>query len=148
MSTQKTIYAMQPAIDCIAASDASRAAVEMATKLGVRVNVAVLDRAGLLVAFLRMPGSALHSHDIAIDKAYTAVSFGLPTSMWNNELKNHSEGVQKGLILRPRFTIFGGGLPILANGELIGGIGVSGATESEDAQCAQAGLVAIDLGNN
>lgn len=147
MSAQKPIYVTQPVIDCIAASDATRAAVAMATMLGVKINVAVLDRGGLLVSFLRMPGSALHSHDIAIDKAYTAVSFGLPTGLWNNELKNHSEGVQKGLVLRPRFTIFGGGLPILVNGELIGGIGVSGATESEDAQCAQAGLVAIGLGD-
>lgn len=147
MTTQKTLYVTQPVIDCLAASDATRAAVAKAVQIGVRINVAVLDRSGLLVAFLRIPGAPLHSQDIAIDKAYTAVSFGLPTNLWNAELKNHSEGVQKGLVLRPRFTIFGGGLPILANSELIGGIGVSGATEDQDAQCAKAGLIAIGLGS-
>jgi uncharacterized protein GlcG (DUF336 family) len=147
MTTQKTLYVTQPVIDCLAASDATRAAVAKAAEIGVRINVAVLDRSGLLVSFLRMPGAPLHSHDIAIDKAYTAVSFGLPTNLWNDELKTHSEGVQKGLVLRPRFTIFGGGLPIHVNGELIGGIGVSGASEAQDAQCAQAGLTAIGLGN-
>ena len=147
MTTQKTLYVTQPVIDCLVASDATRAAVTKAAEIGVRINVAVLDCSGLLVSFLRMPGAPLHSHDIAIDKAYTAVSFGLPTNLWNDELKTHSEGAQKGLVLRPRFTIFGGGLPIRVNGELIGGIGVSGASEAQDVQCAQAGLTAIGLGN-
>jgi uncharacterized protein GlcG (DUF336 family) len=146
MNTQNRPYVTQSVIDSLAASDATRAAVAKAAQIGVKINVAVLDRSGLLVAFLRMTGAPLHSQDIAIDKAYTAASFGLPTNLWNEELKGHSEGVQKGLVLRPRFTIFGGGLPILADGELIGGIGVSGASETQDAECARAGLAAIGLG--
>ena len=145
MNTQNQLYVTQPVIDSLAAADATRAAVAKAAQIGVKINVAVLDRSGLLVAFLRMTGAPLHSQDIAIDKAYTAVSFGLPTNLWNEELKGHSEGVQKGLVLRPRFTIFGGGLPILVDGELIGGIGVSGASETQDAECARAGLAAIGL---
>jgi uncharacterized protein GlcG (DUF336 family) len=145
MNTQNRPYVTQPVIDSLAASDATRAAVAEAARLGVRINVAVLDRSGLLVAFMRMAGAPLHSQDIAVDKAYTAVSFGLPTNLWNDELKSHSEGVQKGLVVRPRLTIFGGGLPILADGELIGGIGVSGASETQDMACARAGLVALGL---
>ena len=145
MNTQDRLYVTQPVIDSLAASDATRAAVAEAARIGVRINVAVLDRSGLLVAFMRMAGAPLHSQDIAIDKAYTAVSFGLPTNLWNDELKSHSEGVQKGLVVRPRLTIFGGGLPMLADGELIGGIGVSGASETQDMACARAGLVALGL---
>jgi uncharacterized protein GlcG (DUF336 family) len=47
--------------------------------------------------------------------------------------------------MRPRFVMFGGGLPIWLEGELIGGIGVSGASEQQDAQCAQADLQATAL---
>ena len=65
-----------------AAATAVSAAVAHAGALGVRVNAAVTDGAGTLMAFLRMPGAFLHSVEIAIDKAYTAASFGLPTSQW------------------------------------------------------------------
>ncbi|EGD02332.1 hypothetical protein B1M_22017, partial [Burkholderia sp. TJI49] len=60
------------AIDWPAASHAAQAAAQAAERLGVRVNVAVVDAGGLLAAFVRMPGAPLHSIDIAIDKAYTA----------------------------------------------------------------------------
>ncbi len=141
----KTCFVNQPIVDWTAANEAVRAAVEKAAEKGLRMNAAVVDRGGLLVAFLRMPGAPLHSIDIAIDKAYTAASFGMPTGMWHEALKAHSEAVQQGVPLRPRFTVFGGGLPIVADGNLIGGIGVSGGTEDEDTLCAQAGLKAIGL---
>lgn len=135
----------QRMIDVLAASDAVRASVAYASALGAAVNVAVVDVSGVLVAFLRMPGAPLHSIDIAIDKAYTAASFGLATSQWHGALQSHSEAVREGIVLRPRFVAFGGGLPILEQGLRIGGIGVSGGTEHEDEAIAQAGLKAIDL---
>ena len=64
-------------IDWAAAHACVGAAVKAAGVLGLRVNVAVVDAGGVLAAFLRMPGAPLHSVDIAIDKAYTAASFGL-----------------------------------------------------------------------
>ncbi|NDC61158.1 MAG: hypothetical protein EBZ60_03960, partial [Betaproteobacteria bacterium] len=51
--------------------------------------------------------------DIALDKAYTAASFGLPTGQWTEVLKHHSPAVGEGLVMRPRFVAFGGGLPIV-----------------------------------
>ena len=119
--------------------------VAKANALGLRVNVAVVDRSGMLAAFLRMPGAPLHSVDIAIDKAYTAVSFGLATGRWTEALKEHSDAVRDGITRRPRFVAFGGGLPILEGGELIGGIGVSGASEQQDEDCARAGLASIGI---
>ncbi|WP_420211558.1 GlcG/HbpS family heme-binding protein [Burkholderia aenigmatica] len=133
-------------IDWPVASRAAQAAAEAAERLGVRVNVAVVDAAGLLAAFVRMPGAPLHSIDIAIDKAYTAASFGLPTGAWHDALAAHSAAVRQGLVLRPRFVAFGGGLPIVDDGALIGGIGVSGGSEVQDERCARAGLDAAGVG--
>ncbi|MDN7909416.1 GlcG/HbpS family heme-binding protein [Burkholderia cepacia] len=129
-------------IDWPAAARAAHAAAEAAERLGVRVNVAVVDAAGLLAAFVRMPGAPLHSIDIAIDKAYTAASFGVPTGGWHDALARHSDAVRQGLVLRARFVAFGGGLPIDDDGVRIGGIGVSGGSEAQDEQCAHAGLAA------
>ena len=135
----------QSVIGWEAAATAARAAVAHADSLGARVNVAVVDAGGNLAAFLRMPGAPLHSVDIAIDKAYTAVSFGLPTHQWAAALQNHSQAVREGIVLRPRFVAFGGGLPIHASGQRIGAIGVSGGSEEQDLGIAQAGLDALKL---
>ena len=132
-------------VDWHAAHHAVGAAVQAAQGLGARINVAVMDASGALVAFLRMPGAPLHSADIAIDKAYTAASFGLATSQWTAALQQHSAAVREGLVLRPRFVAFGGGLPILEDGQRLGGIGVSGGSEQEDEACARAGLASIGL---
>ena len=132
-------------IDWPAAHRAVGAAVQAAQAMGVRINVAVVDASGVLVAFLRMPGAPLHSVDIAMDKAYTAVSFGLATSQWQEALQQHSAAVRDGLVRRPRFVAFGGGLPLMEGGKRLGGIGVSGGSEQEDEACARAGLAALGL---
>lgn len=135
----------QPLIAAEAAHRALGAAVQAAAALGVRVNVAVVDACGVLAGFLRMPGAPLHSVEIAIDKAYTAASFGLPTSQWAEALKSHSAAVREGIVLRPRFVAFGGGLAIVEAGQRLGGIGVSGGSEQQDEDIARAGLAALGL---
>jgi uncharacterized protein GlcG (DUF336 family) len=132
---------------CIATDAAARAvsaAVAHAQAMGLRINVAVTDAAGVLVAFLRMPGAYLHSIDIAIDKAYTAASFGFPTSGWKNAVAGDPT-LRDGLNARPRLVMFGGGLPVREGGVLIGGIGVSGGSADQDEACAAAGLAALGL---
>lgn len=125
-----------------AAGAACRAAVAHAQARGLRINVAVTDASGTLMAFLRMPGAFLHSIDIAIDKAYTAASFGFPTSGWRAALAD-DDLLRIGLNQRPRLVLFGGGLPIVESGQRIGGIGVSGGSAEEDEACAGAGLAAL-----
>ncbi|TSE24810.1 heme-degrading [Tepidimonas aquatica] len=127
-----------------AAAAACAAAIAHARTLGIRVNVAVCDASGVLLAFRRMHGAFLHSIDIAIDKAYTAASFGFPTRQWM-DLIGTDEALRAGLPLRPRLVVFGGGLPVRASGALVGGIGVSGGSAEQDEACAQAGLAAIGL---
>ncbi len=133
-----------PGINWEAAVIAARAAVQHAEANGWRINVAVGDRSGNMMSFLRMPGAFLHSIDIAIDKAYTAASFGFSTRDWMKHI-GHDEGMKLGFASRPRLVIFGGGLPIKVGGDWIGGIGVSGASEAQDEACAAAGLAAIGL---
>jgi len=135
-----------PGITWEAAAAAVQAAVRHAEKRGWRINVAVVDRGGNMMSFLRMPGAFLHSADIAIDKAYTAASFGFPTKAWMAAV-GHDEGMKLGFSAQPRLIVFGGGLPLRLEpgGEWIGGIGVSGASEAEDEECAQAGLAAVGL---
>lgn len=128
-----------------AAAAAAAAAARWADEAGIKVNIAVVDAGGNLAAFLRMPGAFLHSIDIAIDKAYTAAGFGLPTAAWTETLATASPAVRNGIPMRPRMVCFGGGLPIRHEGRLIGGIGVSGDSELEDETCARAGLAAIGL---
>ena len=134
-----------PTIGWEAANAAVVACARHAESLGISINAAIVDRSGLTVSFLRMPGAALHSIDIAVDKAYTAASFGAPTGQWDEILKAHSPAVARGLPQRARFVMFGGGLPIVAGGERVGGIGVSGGSESQDTDCARAGLAGLGL---
>ena len=139
------ISAAQAVVHWEAAAAAIAAAARWAEGAGINVNIAVVDSGGNLAAFLRMPGAFLHSIDIAIDKAYTAAGFGLPTSAWTEALATHSPAVRSGIPARPRMVCFGGGLPLRHEGRLLGGIGVSGGSEEQDESCARAGLSAIGL---
>ena len=133
-----------PGVTAEAACAAVQAAVRHAEANGWRINVAVVDRGGNLMSFLRMPGAFIHSIDIAIDKAYTSASFGFPTKQWMAAI-GHDEGMKLGFSSTPRLIVFGGGLPIKSGEDWIGGIGVSGASEAQDEECARAGLKAIGL---
>ena len=128
-----------------AAAAAVAASARWAAENGAKVNIAIVDSGGNLAAFLRMPGAFLHSIEIAIDKAYTAAGFGVPTGVWTEALATHSPAVRAGIPMRPRMVCFGGGLPLKHEGRVIGGIGVSGGSELEDETCAKAGLSAIGL---
>nr|AFP97337.1 uncharacterized protein [Arhodomonas sp. Seminole] len=127
-----------------AAHASARGAVKQAEALGIRINVAVCDAAGTPMAFLRMPGAPLHSITIAEDKAYTAAGFGLSTADWD-QVVGGNQALRDGLSQRPRLVMLGGGLPVTAEGERIGGIGVSGGSEEEDERCGRAGLAAAGL---
>lgn len=145
MTAASALTEVEHNISLSAALSAAQAAVAEAQKLGIRINVAVVDRSGHTVAFLRMAGSPFHSAAIAEDKAYTAVSFGRHTAAWNDILESRSTALRHGLMARDRFAGFGGGLVIKQDDERIGAIGVSGGTEDQDIVCAEAGLRAIGV---
>lgn len=122
-----------------AATRVVAAAVDKADELGIKINAAVVDRGGNLMAFQRMNGAFLHSIDIAIDKAYTSVGFGFPTGEWMGILEDVPQ-LREGIVHRDRLVIFGGGFPIKQDDEVIGAIGVSGGSEEQDEICANAGI--------
>lgn len=140
-----SVAVAQAVISASAAHKAVGAAVAEAERMAVKINVAIVDVGGNLAAFLRCPGAFLHSIGLAQDKAYTAAGFGLPTGRWPDLFATMSSAVKDGISAAPRFTGFSGGLPIIVDGQVIGGIGVSGASEDQDEICAKAALAAIGL---
>ncbi|HTR14470.1 MAG TPA: heme-binding protein [Roseiarcus sp.] len=129
-------------IDVATAEKAVAAAAKKAADLNLRMCIAVTDEAGDLKAFARMDGAPKLSIGIAQDKAYTAVSFGMPTHAWFDFIKDDPP-LLHGITHTPRLVVFGGGFPIMLKGEMVGGIGISGGHYTQDMECARAGLEAV-----
>ncbi|WP_375740322.1 heme-binding protein [Pseudomonas boanensis] len=130
----------QPNMTLALAMPALQATLEQAIESQVRISIALVDAAGQLIHMAHMDGAPLQCRDIALNKALTAVGFGIATSEWGARLEKCSPAVQQGLPLQPRLALFGGGEPVRWRGDVIGAIGVSGASEQVDTRCAQAGV--------
>lgn len=115
-----------------------------AARRSVLVSAAVVDAGGHLVAFGRMDGAEIAGPGLAVDKAFTAVANRLATS----ELAHLAApgGELFGLHANGggRFVVFGGGVPILVEGDVVGGVGVSGASAADDDACARAGVAVVN----
>ena len=110
---------------------------------GFRVSVAIVDRAGNLLSQSRHPMAGPHTVGSSRGKAFTAASMGQPTDKLANLVaeKPFLDGLRD---MDDRLVILGGGLPIVFNGERLGGIGVGGAPGGHlDKACAVEGLKAI-----
>jgi glc operon protein GlcG len=111
-------------------------AVAEANKNSWRVCIAIVDTHGLLKYYEMMDDTQTGSATVAIDKARTAAMFRRPTRMFEDAIA----GGRTAIIGMGGVTPLEGGLPIVANGKVIGAVGVSGLTSPQDAQVAQAGL--------
>ena len=121
---------------------AARAALEHCRKAGYQVGVAVVDRSGVPQVMLRDRFGGAHTVKVAIDKAWTAASFRIPTSQLAKETQ--AGAPMSGLRSHPRVLAIGGALPIESRGSVVGAIGVSGAPGGDaDDACAAAGIKAI-----
>ena len=119
------------------------AARESCNEQGYQVAVAVVDRSGLLQAFVRDRFATPHTVEVAERKAWTALSFRIPTS--EMEKATNHETTMMGIRHASNALMVGGGLPIEAAGSLLGGIGISGAPGGDlDEACAADGLLAIE----
>lgn len=116
------------------------AALAAAARTGQPFTIAVVDAGGHLNAFSRMDGSPLLATQIAVDKAYTAAGFGLRTEDWHDLIRDDAPLAMGAPAQIRRLVSFGGGLPVMSKGELIGGVGVSGGHWSDDIRIAEAGL--------
>jgi len=121
------------------AGQMARRACEYAVEQGLKVCVWVLDRHGNPLAMQRINHAPMASSGIARDKAFTAASFGFGTHLWQSRLASKPH-LLSGLSQRDELVLFGGGLPLYYLGQLVGAIGVSGASEEQDQACARAGL--------
>jgi glc operon protein GlcG len=105
------------------------------------VAIAVVDPGGHLVAFHRLDNTQLGSVNVAIEKAKTAALFRRPTKAFEDILAAGGSGLR--ILKLPGATPLEGGLPIVIDRKIVGGIGVSGVQASQDAQVAVGGLTAL-----
>lgn len=118
------------------------AATAKATEIGQPMNVAVVDDGGHLVAFARMDGAIKASIDISIRKARTSILMNLPTSALMDVCQPGGElyGLEQ---LSGGMVLFGGGLLLEVDGEVVGAIGVSAGSVEQDVSVAEAGVAAL-----
>ncbi|HZD66266.1 MAG TPA: heme-binding protein [Acidimicrobiales bacterium] len=111
-----------------------------AEEIGVPMCTAVVDHAGVLVAFERLDGGKVSSVDIAIDKAYTAAAARKETAFYGDDTEPNSPAWRIHGTNGGRFSTIGGGVPVIVDGEVVGGIGVSSGTATQDVDVAEAAL--------
>jgi uncharacterized protein GlcG (DUF336 family) len=113
-------------------------AIDSCAQRNVATSVAVVDRAGRVRVFISSDNPTPHSLELARRKAYTARTFGRPTSEWaaNTEPGKDAAGQR----LLAEVIPLGGGYPIKVGNETIGGVGVSGNRQTGDEACAKAGV--------
>lgn len=117
------------------------AAEAKAREMGVDQVIAIVDPSGALVAFSRMDGGRIGSIEIAVTKAISAATRRRATA--DEAGGDVLMGIRLTLISHTKVTNIKGGLPIVIDGQTIGGIGVSSGTPDEDLIVAQAGLAAL-----
>jgi len=120
------------------------AAEAKAASLGIAYNIAVVDAGGRLVAFVRQDGALMGSIDLAIDKAVTARIFDKTTAY----LASLSQPGQPLFGIEDsnagKVVIFGGGIPITINGNIIGAVGASAGSVEQDIEVAEAALAVLE----
>ena len=124
-----------------AAKKVAAPALAEAVRNNWAMAVAVVDTAGDLVYFEKMDATQAGSVTVAVDKARSAARFKRPTKVFQDMLATGGDGLRV-------FGIGGavpveGGVPIVSGGKIVGAIGVSGGTSSQDGQCAKVGVDAV-----
>lgn len=111
-----------------------------AESIGVPMCIAVADESGNLVAFERMDGGKITSSVIAIDKAYTAAGARKSTHEYGELSQPGQPAYGINSTINGRLVVVGGGLPVMVDEEVVGGIGISSGTPAQDLDCAEAGV--------
>ena len=126
-----------PSITVTQAKKMAAGVLAECTKNSWNVAVAVVDTHGFLVYFERMENTQTASMDIAVGKARSAATYRRPTRAFADVINKGGPATATlpGVFASP------GGLPIMADGKVIGGVGVSGVTGDQDEQCAKAGTL-------
>ncbi len=126
--------------------DAQTAIQAIQTELQKRQQAAVIavaDAHGELIGLLRLDGAPLGSILIATNKAWTAARERMPTRDLGQLARDPKDGFDMAYYGDSRYIGWGGGLPVLMNGEVVGAVAVSGLVEMVDMEMAQLGVAAI-----
>ncbi|WP_026819950.1 GlcG/HbpS family heme-binding protein [Arthrobacter castelli] len=119
------------------------AAEAKASEIGQPMNIAVADAGGNLISHVRMDNAWMGSIDISINKAWTARAFDLATK----DLAENSQSGEQFFGIHAsnngKVMIFAGGIPLTRDGQVVGGVGVSGGTGEQDQSVAEAGASAL-----
>jgi uncharacterized protein GlcG (DUF336 family) len=123
------------------------AALAKAAEIGVPQTVCICDEGGFPLALERMDGARVTGPQIAWNKAFTAAGHKRSTHLFNTPPNgpalpgNEAFGIQWSF--EGRFAVFVGGFPIVVDGAVVGGIGLSGGNGEQDIACGLAGLAAL-----
>ncbi|MEM7017726.1 MAG: heme-binding protein [Pseudomonadota bacterium] len=113
---------------------------DKANEIGVPMCIAVTDDSGNLIAFERMDGGKAHSIVVAQDKAFTAGAARKATHEYNEVNTPGSLAFGIHTEYGGRISTVGGGLPVLVEGDCVGGIGASSGSPQQDMDVSQAGI--------
>lgn len=125
----------------------SLAALAKAKEIGVTETVCITDEGGFPLVLERMDGARVTGPQIAWNKAFTAAGHKRSTHLFNTAPNgpalpgNEAFGIQWSF--EGKFAVFVGGYPIVVNGEVIGGVGLSGGNGEQDTACGVAALQAL-----
>lgn len=117
------------------------AARENAEKNHLQMTIAIVDTAGELVYFEKMDGSQTASVKVAIGKARTSALYRRPTKFFEDAVASGGAGLR--FLGMPDLLPVDGGFPLIVAGKLVGAIGASGGTNTQDAECGLAGAAAL-----
>jgi len=123
------------------------AALAKAREIGVAQTVCIADEGGFPLLIERMDGARVTGPQIAWNKAFTAAGHKRSTHLFNTPPNgpalpgNEAFGIQWSF--EGRFAVFVGGFPIVVDGQVVGGIGLSGGNGEQDIACGLAGLAAL-----
>jgi glc operon protein GlcG len=127
-------------------ADAQRAIQTVQAELqkrGKAAVIAVADAHGELISFLRLDGAPLPSIVIAANKAWTAARERKPSRELGQAARDPANGFDMAYYGDPRYIGWGGGVPVIIDGVVVGSVAVSGLPEQEDMDLAQIGVAAI-----
>ena len=114
-----------------------------AVEVGVPKDMAVVDVSGHLIAFRRMDGAKFSSIEIAINKAFTSSGGGRATRDYKTVAGPTGPAFGLHTQFQGRFTILGGGVPVVIDGQIVGAVGISSGAADEDHVVAEAGVAAL-----
>lgn len=134
LSIKTTILALE------GARVALEGAIAAASSANMKVSIAVVDRSGNLLAFVRRDGAMTASIENAVLKARTAAQLGKSTK----DLQDLVDGGRPSLLSAQGISPMQGGMPLFVDGELVGGIGASGGPSDKDEMVANAGAIALN----